>query len=398
MKWVKNDFYDPRFNEEELVFFQEEEIKRIHAFQKTHTAYTETPLYSLKNLAEFLEVGEIRVKDESQRFGLNAFKVLGGIYAIGKYLADRLGESIENLSFQELQSPKLKERLGELTFISATDGNHGRGVAWAARELGHQAIIYLPKGSSLTRLEAIRNEGAEAEITEINYDDTVRMCAELAEKNGWGVVQDTGWEGYDEIPLWIMQGYAAIAKEIVEQISRDGGEPPTHVFLQAGVGSFAAAIAAFMVQHYRDNPPVIVVVEPDQADCYYRSFVSKTREVVDEDMNTIMAGLACGEPNPRAFRILRQYTKAAFSCPDSIAALGMRVYGNPLKDDPRVVSGESGAVTLGLLYFLKKWQENPALNEELGLAADSRILLISTEGDTDPSFYRKIVWEGACAN
>ncbi|TCP24912.1 diaminopropionate ammonia-lyase [Scopulibacillus darangshiensis] len=398
IKWVKNVFYDPVYNDQELHFFQEKKIKGVYDFQKTHNDYSETPLSHLKNLAEYLDVADIRVKDESYRFGLNAFKVMGGIYAVGKYLADRLGKKIEELSFQELQSPRVKEELGELTFISATDGNHGRGVAWAARELGHRSVIYMPKGSARVRLEAIRNEGAVAHITELNYDDAVRMCADVATENGWIMVQDTAWKGYDHIPLWIMQGYASMGKEIVEQLLRDGGEQPTHIFLQAGVGSFAAAITAYMVQHYQGNPPIVVVVEPDQADCYYKSFANKEgkRETVTGMMDTIMAGLACGEPNTRAFRILKQYAKAAFSCDDSIAALGMRIYGSPMKDDPHVVSGESGSAPLGLLYYLRKFKENQKVCVELSLDSESRILLISTEGDTDPVHYRKVVWEGSC--
>ncbi|MCG7337590.1 diaminopropionate ammonia-lyase [Sporosarcina sp. ACRSM] len=400
IKLAVNHFYSPEYNKEELAPFEETKIKGIHEFQKTHRSYTETPLYHLKNLAEHLNVADIRMKDESQRFGLNAFKVMGGIYAIARYLADRLGENIENLSFEELQSPKVKEKLGELTFITATDGNHGRGVAWAARELGHQSVVYMPKGSTERRLQAIRDEGAHAEITDINYDDTVRMCANLADENGWVLVQDTAWDGYEDIPLWIMQGYASIAKEAVDQLDADGGQQPTHIFLQAGVGSFAAAIAGYMLEHYRDDPPMIVVVEPEQAECYYRSFLTEdgTREIVTGDMNTIMAGLSCGEPNTSAYRLLRQYAKGTFSCNDNIAALGMRLYGNPMKGDPRVISGESGAVTLGLLYYLRKLANDPAHGQAISLDANSRVLLISTEGDTDPATYQKVVWEGLCPN
>lgn len=396
IKWAKNHFYSTNYNEVELSIFEEREINRVHKFQKTHSSYTETPLYQLKNLSEHLNIADIRVKDESSRFGLNAFKVMGGIYAVGKYLAERLGKDIDDLTFESLQSSEIKEKLGELTFISATDGNHGRGIAWAARELGHKSVIYMPKGSSLQRLTAIRNEGAKADITESNYDETVRMCANLAKENGWILVQDTAWEGYDDIPLWIMQGYASMAKEIVEQINKDGAAQPTHIFLQAGVGSFAAAIAGYMISNYRSNPPIIVVVEPEQADCFFRSFVNEqgTREIVTGEMNTIMAGLACGEPNTRAFRLLRHYAKGTISCTDSIAALGMRLYGNPLRDDPRVISGESGAVTLGLLYYLRKLANDAELNREMLLDSNSRILLISTEGDTDPSQYQKVVWEG----
>ncbi|MEH7389325.1 diaminopropionate ammonia-lyase [Bacillus sp. JJ1474] len=400
MRYAKNNFYSPEYNEEDLLVFSEGDIKKVLQFQKTHRSYNETPLYQLKHLASHLNVADLRVKDESQRFGLNAFKVMGGIYAVAKYLADQLGESIEDLSFEKLQSSKIKEKLGELTFISATDGNHGRGVAWAARELGHSCIIYLPKGSSIQRFTAIRDEGATADITEVNYDETVRMCADLANKNGWIMVQDTAWDGYEEIPLWIMQGYASMATEIVEQINQDDAEPPTHIFLQAGVGSFAAAIAGYMVRYYRDNPPIIVVVEPDQADCYYRSFSTKegSREIVTGEMNTIMAGLACGEPNTRAFELLRHYAVGGFSCNDSIAALGMRVYGNPIKDDPCIISGESGAVTLGVLYYLRKLTNDPKVCQEISLDANSRVLLISTEGDTDLAKYQQVVWEGLCPN
>lgn len=242
--YVSNTNYTANFKKEELIYFSEEAIKKsVRDFQKTHVAYEKTPLRTLSNLANYLHIADLKVKDESFRFGLHAFKVLGGIYAIGKYIADQLGERIENLSFSELQSEAVREKIGQLTFISATDGNHGKGVAWAARELGQNSVIYLPKGSSQARLDAIRKEGAEAAITDKNYDDTVKMCSKLAETNGWIMVQDTAWEGYDKIPLWIMQGYATIAAEIIEEQER----VPTHIFVQAGVGSFAAGIAAYFL-------------------------------------------------------------------------------------------------------------------------------------------------------
>lgn len=397
--WVKNESYSPEFNEEELAFFTTEEIKKVLKFQQTHPLYTNTPLESLTHLADHLNVADIKVKDESHRFGLNAFKVMGGIYAIGKYLADQLERDIESLSFSELQSPEIRKQLGDITFISATDGNHGRGVAWAARELGQKSVIYMPKGSTQARLDAIRNEGAYADITDVNYDDTVRICAKLAEENDWVMVQDTVWEGYDEIPLWIMQGYSAIAQEIIEEMESQQEKPPTHIFLQAGVGSYAAGIGAYFTQYYRENPPKIIVVESDLADCYYRSFSSKTGEieVVAGDMNTIMAGLACGEPNKRAFRILKQYAWATYSCADHIAALGMRVLGNPLRDDPKIISGESGAVPLGLLFYLRAFENRQAC-EELELDESSRVLVISTEGDTDYQHYLDVVWKGSHPN
>ncbi|MBY0221334.1 diaminopropionate ammonia-lyase [Sporosarcina aquimarina] len=396
IKWVKNKFKNNEINKGDLDNFEIKNIQNILKFQQTHPSYTHTPLYSLSRLASYLDVSMIQTKDESQRFGLNAFKVLGGIYAIAMYIAKQLGEEIENLSFDKLKDPSVKARLGDLTFISATDGNHGRGVAWAARELGFKSVIYMPKGSSLQRLEAIRSEGALADIQDVNYDDTVRICARLAEKNGWIMVQDTAWEGYHEIPLWIMQGYSAMAHEIVEQWNQTSEQPPTHLFLQAGVGSFAAGIAGYILQVYGEQAPKIIIVEPNQADCFYQSFLTEKgeREFVGGAMSTEMAGLACGEPNTEAFKLLRSYSTGVLSCDDAIATVGMRVYGNPLKGDPSVISGESGSVTLGVVYYLRKFMKDLSLNDELGLDENARILVINTEGDTDEENYRKIVWDG----
>lgn len=396
MKHVQNSFYSSRILEEYFPLFSTKNIQKVLSFQQTHKKYTHTPLLSLDHLAKDLCVKDIYVKDESTRFGLNAFKVMGAIYAMGKYLAEKLGTDMEYLSFQELQSKKRKDELGEITFISATDGNHGRAVAWAARELGQHAVIHMPKGSSKARLEAIRAEGATAVITDVNYDETVRRCATLADEKGWVMVQDTAWEGYEKIPLWIMEGYAAIAKEIVDDIEIQEMNIPTHIILQAGVGSFAAGIAAFFAQYYNNNVPKIIVVEPNKADCYYRSFKENQGEIqaVTGDMDSIMAGLCCGEPNIRAFKILKQYSRAFYSCDDRIAALGMRILSSPLEMDRRVTAGESGAAPLGLLYYLKKLAEKNVA-DDIGLNEDATVLVINTEGNTDPEQYKDIVWKGA---
>ena len=395
VNWARNKNITSNIHTEELSPFTQNEVEHVLAFQKTHPLYTDTPLRSLSALAELLNVASIHVKDESYRFGLNAFKVMGGIYAIAKYLAAELGRDVNDLSFEQLQSAEVRKQLGDITFITATDGNHGKGVAWAARELGQKSVVYMPKGASPVRLEALRAEGAKAEITDVNYDATVRICADLAIKNGWVMVQDTAWEGYDEIPLWIMQGYSTIAHEMIESFEEQQVEPPTHIFLQAGVGSFAAGIAAYYKMRYEDRSPKIIVVEPEQADCYYRSFASDSGEMklVSGDLDTIMAGLACGEPNIRAFRILTLYAEGAFSCDDRISALGMRVLGNPLAEDCRIISGESGAAPLGLLYYIQT-SDNALASAAIGLNKDSRIAVISTEGDTDPAHYREVVWDG----
>lgn len=394
VKWAVNKRIQPKNALKDLGHFSYEKINNVLPFQKSHKNYSNTPLVSLHHLANEWNVEAVQVKDESQRFGLNAFKVMGGIYAIGQYLAKRLDKPVEELSFEKLTSPEIKERLGNITFITATDGNHGRGVAWAARELGQQSVVYMPKGSSKARLAAIRKEGAHAGITNVNYDETVKLCARLAEENGWVLIQDTAWEGYEDIPLWIMQGYAAIALEIIEEMETNDVQPPTHIFLQAGVGSFAAGIAAYFAQYYGADHPTIIIVEPDQADCFYRSFLTGKMKTVTGNLDTIMAGLACGVPNERAYRILINTAYAAFSCNDAIAALGMRVLGNPVGDDRKIISGESGAVTLGLLHYL--FMAYPRFAQEhLQLDKKSRILLINTEGDTDKQRYRDIVWKGA---
>lgn len=395
VKWTKNKADSPTNLNETLALFSEPEIESALKFQRTHPLYTNTPLVSLTHLARQLNVADINVKDESHRFGLNAFKVMGGIFAIGKYIAKQLGKDIDSLSFEELRSEEIKKQIGEITFISATDGNHGRGVAWAARELGQQSIIYLPKGSTKARLEAIRNEGAKADIKDMNYDEMVRYCAKLADEHGYVMVQDTAWEGYEDIPQWIMQGYAAMAKEIIEELESNSKKLPTHVILQAGVGSFAAGIVAYFAQHFKTNLPKFIIVEPELANPYYRSFASETgkRQFVRGEMNSIMAGLCCGEPYEQAFNILSHYADAAFSCDDSLAALGMRVLGNPLFNDEKIISGESGAIPLGLLYYLRTIP-NELINKAIDLNDNSRVLMISTEGNTDPEHYLKIVWEG----
>ena len=378
------------------ALFGPAEVKRARGFHRGFPEYQETPLDSLEALANSLGIAGLFVKDESFRFGLNAFKVLGASYAVARHLAKRLGIDVSQLDYTKLISPEIRKQIGDVTFVTATDGNHGRGVAWTARKTNQKAVVYMPKGSSPKRLKNIRAEGASASIIEGNYDDAVRLAAQGARDHGWVVVQDTAWQGYEEIPTWIMQGYGTIAAEAVEQLCRIGVKKPTHVFLQAGVGSFAGAIQGYFADLFGDERPVTAIVEPDQADCLRRSAVANdgNPRTVTGEMTTIMAGLACGEPNRIAWELLRDYSDAFFSCPDWVAAKGMRMLGNPLHDDPRVISGESGAVTTGLLAALMKYDYLKDARTTLGLDQNSRVLLISTEGDTDPARYRSIVWDG----
>lgn len=380
----------------DLRFLSEEEIRNARNFHESFPQYSRTPLVKLDNLSKSLGVGGIYIKDESYRFGLNAFKVLGGSFAIGKYLAQKLGKDISELDFEKMTSEDVRKRLGEVTFATTTDGNHGRGVAWTAHQLRQKSVVYMPKGSSQIRLDNIRKEGADASILDMNYDDAVRLTAEHAEKYGWVVVQDTAWEGYTDIPTWIMQGYGTMASEALEQLREYEVERPTHIFVQAGVGSLAGAIQGFFASVFKDNKPITTIVEADEAACLYKSAVAGDGEprTVGGDMPTIMAGLACGEPNIIGWEVLKSYSDMFVSCPNWVAAKGMRLLGNPLKGDDRVISGESGAVTAGLLYSILTREDYKDLKEQLKIDENSRILLFSTEGDTDPHRYRSIVWDG----
>ncbi|UUC40806.1 diaminopropionate ammonia-lyase [Clostridioides difficile] len=395
IKWKVNNL--PKGDKENCIkFLNEEEITKVRNFHKSFPQYKETPLANLEGLAKKLGVAGVYVKDESYRFGLNAFKVLGGSYSMGKYLAQRLDTDISELGYDKLTSDEIKEKLGEITFFTATDGNHGRGVAWTANKLGQKSVVLMPKGSSEFRLNKIKGEGAEASITDLNYDDAVRLANDYAEADDHGVmVQDTAWDGYEEIPAWIMQGYGTMAQEAIEQLKEYGVDRPTHVFVQAGVGSLAGAVQGYVASIY-DECPITVVVEADEADCYYKSAEAgdgKPR-FVGGDMPTIMAGLACGEPNTIGFEVLKDHAAAFVSAPDWVSAKGMRTLGNPLNGDEKVISGESGAVTTGLLVAAMEREDLADLRKDLKLDENSRILLISTEGDTDPDKYRSIVWDG----
>lgn len=376
--------------------FSWDQAKQARNFHASFPIYEPTPLTSLPQLAKTLGVGEVRVKDESFRFGLNAFKVLGGSYALGQYIARKLGEDISHLPASRILSPEIREKLGEVTFVTATDGNHGRGVAWTAHQLGQKSVVYMPKGSAPERLHNIQAEGAQASITDLNYDGAVRLANRQAMEKGWVMVQDTAWEGYTHIPLWIMQGYTTMGYEIVRQLEAEGAQPPTHLFLQAGVGSMAGAMAGFFTNYYGADRPFITVVEPNKADCIFRTAQANDGQLhfVTGDMDTIMAGLACGEPCTIAWEVLRRCADAFLSCPDYAAADGMRILAAPRPGDPPIVSGESGASTLGCAANILLRDSLKELKETLHLDQHSRLLFISTEGDTDRDNYRKVVWGG----
>ena len=375
-----------------LAGYSLRDAEGVREFHKSFPMYAPTPLASLPETAKKLGVGEIYVKNESFRFGLNAFKVLGGSYAIGNFLARRLGKSLSETGYHVLTSPETREKLGDITFITATDGNHGRGVAWTATTLGQKSVVHMPKGTVPERLNNIRLAGANADIIDGNYDDAVRLSRKEAQENGWVIVQDTSWEGYAQIPAWIMQGYCTMGLEAYEQLP----QKPTHIFLQAGVGSMAGTIAALFASIYGEDRPKVIIVEPNNADCFYRTAAANDGKthIVTGEMKTIMAGLACGEPCGLAWDILKDYADYFVAFPDWAAAKGMRILGNPMGGDDRIVSGESGASAFGCMAAILTEPELAGLKQELGLDETSRVLFFSTEGDTDRENYRKIVWDG----
>ena len=379
-----------------VEFMSQSVSRRVRTFHRLFPDYQPTPLYSLMELAKKVNVDKIWIKDESYRFGLNAFKVLGGSYAIGVYLSKLFGVDIGDFSFELLKSQEYKEKVGNLTFVTATDGNHGRGVAWSAKVFGQEAVVFMPKGSSNYRINNIKKENAEVVVTNEYYDETVKIAANFARENNGILIQDTAWEGYVEIPTLIMQGYSTLIDEIVEQLEKQGELFPTHVFLQAGVGSLAAAIQGYLITRLRDNRPLTVIIEPHNAACLYKSVKSGDTKPhsVKGSLSTIMAGLACGKPNVLALEVLRDYADLFVSCSDEFAAKGMRILGNPLLNDPKVISGESGAVGLGLLIEILENKSFSGFKEKMNLTEESRILVISTEGDTDPDHYRNVVWDG----
>ncbi|MDC5073627.1 diaminopropionate ammonia-lyase [Acinetobacter baumannii] len=372
--------------------FNKEIASRVRNLHRKIEGYNPTPLVSLECLAKKLGLKNILVKDESKRFGLNAFKVLGGSYALAKLLAEKLNIDINQFDLKNIKT-LLKE---PVVFTTATAGNHGIGVAWAAREMGQKAVVFMPKGAASTSVERIKALGADCIVTDVNYDDTVRLANKTAQENGWLLVQDTAWDGYETIPTWISQGYMTMADEAVEQLNEFKNLVPTHIMLQAGVGAMAGGVLGYLVDALGVQNFKAIVSEPVIADCVYQSAQDKSGQLiaVDGDLNSIMAGLACGEVNPITWPILKDCTFAFAKVEDSIAATGMRILGNPLNGDEPITSGPSGAINLGLLYALSNSPEQASLKESLGLNEESVVLIFNTEGDTNTDLYRKVVWEG----
>jgi diaminopropionate ammonia-lyase len=310
-------------------------------------------------------------------------------------ICQKLGIRLEETNFSYLVSDAVRQRIGRITLTTATDGNHGRGIAWAAQQLGQEAVIYMPKGTVPSRVENIRSHGASVEVTDLNYDDAVRLANRMAQEKGWYMVQDTSWEGYEEIPLWIMQGYMTMCKEAVDQMA-ERNAAPTHVLIQAGVGAMSGAVVGYLANKFRDQPPRFIIMEPNNAACIFASAQAGDGQphAVTGDLDTIMAGLACGEPNLIGWEILRDFPCGYISCDNYVAANGIRILANPVNGDRAVEAGESGSVGIGFLDLLANHSAFDGIKQALDIGPNSKVLMFNTEGATDPINYREILWYG----
>lgn len=384
---------EPNWQGGEFSFLQSSDMLNFH---KSLAGYQQTPLVSLPQVAASIGVKEVFVKDESFRFGIKAFKAFGASYAIYRFLKGEWEKRFSHTGIvfneQSFLQPEILNRLGEFTFCAATDGNHGRAVAWTAAKLKQKAIIYMPKNTAQARVDNIKNEGAEVILIPGTFDDCVAQCAADATKNNRQAISDTAYKGYMEIPQYIMLGYTSIFKEIEEQ-------PEAHlhgrmaagvdiVFLPAGVGGIAAAGTSYYVQKYGASRPHLICVEPSDCDCFLESikYGNGLPLPTRGKQESMMVGLNCGIPSPVAWPIIRDGMELFLAITDDYVIQAMRAYHNE-----HVIAGESGAAGLAALLALAQDEQLNAVRHHIHLHKNTRILLINTEGDTDPINYQQII-------
>jgi diaminopropionate ammonia-lyase len=361
-----------------------DEVEQYLARRPDHVP---TPLVTLPALAKALGVASIHLKDEGQRLGLRSFKALGGSYAVVRLVLEEASRQLgRTVDAGELQRADVRAVAARMTVGCATDGNHGRSVAAGAQLVGARAAIFVHEGVSPDRIAAIAHFGAQMIRVPGTYDDAVAEAARRCTAEGWLVVSDTSWPGYERIPLLVMQGYTAMVREAL----RDLPEPPTHVFVQAGVGGLAAAVAGHLALVLGDRRPMVIVVEPARAACVLASAQAGRLVKIAHGEPTVMAMLECYVPSLTAFRILTHVADAFMTVDEDDAVHIMRRLARPLDGDPPIVAGESGGV--GLAGLVRAIQDS-AIRADLGLDAPSgaRIFVINTEGATDPTRYRELV-------
>jgi len=347
--------------------------------------YAPTPLVALPGLAAELGVAALHYKDEGGRFGLGSFKALGGAYAVARLLQAELSKALGRaVSMDEVTGRAYPDQAARITVCCATDGNHGRSVAWGAQNFGCNCVIFIHATVSEGRKTAIEAYGAEVRRCAGNYDDSVREAQETATREGWFVVSDTSYPGYMDIPKDVMQGYEVMAAEAFDALD----EAPTHVFLQTGVGGMAAAVTAQAVRRWGAGRPKIVLCDPDQSACWLDSIRAGRPTAVEGDLDTLMAGLACGEVSALAWEILHDHADAVMALTDVAAVAEMRRLARPVAGDPAIVAGESAVAGLAGLTAAMADDEARAM---LGLDAGSRVVVFGTEGDTDAALYEELV-------
>ncbi len=343
-------------------------------YHQTIRGYSPSPLLSLQNLAERLSLSALHVKDESERFGLNAFKGLGASFAVYRYL---------------------QENPGDYVFCTATDGNHGRALAWACSHFGQLARIFVPEYTTAQRIKSIRREGAVVFKVKGGYDAAVACAKNESIKNGWVLIQDTSWENYCKIPSWVVAGYTTLCFEVEEQLSsvvKDAVLPYYDIImLQCGVGSWASSVIWYYRKKYGEKSPKFVIVEPSGSNGALSSLLNDRPSSPSGSGETIMAGLNCGIPSLISWPVLRNYADCFMLIDDDDARAAMRIFYYPEGEDRRIVSGESGAAGLGGLLKLLREPAASLVKRKLEINSDTKVLLINTEGDTDKRSFRKIV-------
>ena len=349
--------------------------------------YEPTPLIPLNSLASKVGVGSILYKHEGPRFGLGSFKALGGSYAGLRVLQREIASNTgQDISLSDIRTGKYKDACAAITLVSATDGNHGRSLAWGCKRFGAPCRIYIHADVSEGRANSIRELGAEVVRISGDYDESVRLAKQEAEDNGWFVVSDTSWPGYSQPPRDVMSGYGVMTQEACEAMD----QAPTHVFLQGGVGGLAAGVIAGLKQYWEADMPRVVIVEPELAACLFASANAGTATSVTIEDETIMAGLSCGEPSEMAWEILAEEASDFLTIPETVVAPAVRLLARPMEGDEAIEAGESAVAGLAALLVA---QENAEVSEKLRLDAHSRILLIGSEGITDPAIFAEIMAE-----
>lgn len=388
-RFLKNPYREenPKWTPEVTAPFESREITDLH---RSLDVYRPTPLVSLPELARQLGVGKIFVKDESKRFGLKAFKALGGTYAVYRFLSRYYKERGKFVSLaRNFYRNTGAIEPGKFTFCTATDGNHGRGVAWTARLLRQRAVIFMPANTVASRVENIEMEGARVVKIDGTYDETVAAMAEQAGANGWQIISDMSWAGYEEIPRWIMAGYTTLFEEIDKSLGPK--ENLDLAVIPAGCGALAGTAAWHYNRTLGTSRPGLLAVEPADADCIMASIASKNGSICSlrGGQHSIMAGLNCGTPSPVAWPLIKSGFDFFLTIPDRAAVAAMRTYGRPLGEDEAIISGESGAAGLAALTTLMTSESMLAARERVGLNSESSVLLLNTEGDTDPEHYAR---------